>query len=986
MSGRRLASGGLIDRTRPLSFSFDGRRYNGFAGDTLASALLANGVAVVGRSFKYHRPRGLMAAGVEEPNALVQLIDGARTAPNPRATEIELYPDLIARAVNCWPSARHDLGAVAGLVKRFIPAGFYYKTLMWPDWRWFEPFIRRAAGLGKPTDQPDPDRYETRFAHCDVLVVGAGPAGLAAAAAASRGGARVILCEQERHLGGRLAWDQAEIGGESGAVWVRRMAQTLAAQAETTVLTRTTAIGYFDHNALALLELVTDRPDDDQSAVRQRLWQVRAKRVILATGALERPLVFPGNDRPGVMLASAVREYLGRFAVRAGDEAVLFTNNDAAYATASALLKAAGRVVAIVDSRRHPSKQITGPLEAKGVAILPGAVVIATRGHPELTAVKVRDSSEVERWLTADLLAVSGGFNPTIHLFRQSGGRLCWDDAQALFKPAVSVQAETSVGAAAGVLTLSAALRDGQEAGVRAAEQTGWPVAESEPPRGADKRREDSLAIEPLWRVAAPGEAFVDFQNDVSTDDIALAVRENFVSVEHLKRYTTLGMAPDQGKTSNVNAIGVVAELTGRSIEETGTTLYRFPFTPVAFGALAGRNRGELFRPVRRLPAHAVHDAAGAVFEEYGGVMRPAYYPRAGETPHQAEQREARAVRECVGLFDASPLGKIEVVGPDAGAFLDRVYANTMSTLKVGKARYGLMLNELGVIIDDGVTLRLSQDRFLVGTTSGAAARIAAWLDEWLQCEWPHLQVLVAPLTSALATLALTGPRARTALERAGCSIDISADAFPHMSWREGVVAAVPARVARVSFTGEVSFEISVPARQATELWTRLLQAGEPFGVEPVGVDAWMLLRTEKGYFHVGVDTDGTTAPGDVGWGHVLRRKTDFIGRRSLTRPTNLRDDRLQLVGLDPVDGIAGQGFLPIGAHLCSAGSTRASDGYVTSSGFSPTMNRAVALAMVHAGERRTGEILTAMAPAGQIRVRIAKFGAFDPSGERLDG
>ncbi len=987
MSGHRLPTGGLIDRARPLSFSFDGRVYRGFAGDTLASALLANGVGVVGRSFKYHRPRGLMAAGVEEPNALVQLVDGARSEANPRATEIDLYPDLKARAVNCWPNVRHDLGSVNGLIKRFIPAGFYYKTLMWPNWRWFEPIIRRAAGLGTPSDQPDPDRYETRFAHCDVLVVGAGPSGLAAAAAASRSGARVILCDQERGLGGRLAWDDRQIDGETGTVWVRRIAQVLAARADTKVLTRTTAVGYFDHNALALLERMTDRPSDSQRDMpRQRLWQVRAKRVILATGALERPVAFPGNDRPGVMLASAVREYLGRFAVCAGDQAVLFTNNSDAYATAHSLLKAGATVAAIVDSRPAPPTEITAPLQAKGVAILAGAVVVATRGRPELTGVKVRDKGGKERWIAADLLAVSGGFNPTIHLFRQSGGRLMWDKDQALFKPAASVQAEVSVGAAAGVMNLSTALTDGHEAGEWAAEQAGWPVAASEPPRDADGRPAGGLAIEPLWRVQAAGDAFVDFQNDVSVADIDLAVRENFVSVEHLKRYTTLGMAPDQGKTSNVNAVGIVAELTGRSIEETGTTLYRFPFTPMAFGALAGRNRGELFRPIRRLPAHRLHEAAGAAFEEYGGVMRPAYYPRAGETPHQAEQREALAVREHAGLFDASPLGKIEVVGPDAGAFLDRIYANTMSTLKVGKARYGLMLNELGVIIDDGVTVRLAEDRFLVGTTSGGAGRIADWLEEWLQCEWPNLEVLVAPLTSAWATLTLTGPNARSVLRQAGTSIDINADAFPHMSWRAGLVAGFTARVARVSFTGEVSFEISVPTSQAPALWTRLMEAGESFQIEPIGIDAWMLLRTEKGYFHIGVDTDGTTAPEDVGWGHVLKRKADFIGRRSLTRAANLRDDRLQLVGLDPLDRIADRGFLAVGSHLRGAGSARPSDGYVTSSGFSSAMNRAVALAMVHGGGRRTGEIVMVLTPSGPVRVRISRPEAYDPNGERLNG
>lgn len=934
MTGRRLAIGGVIDRARPLRFTWEGRPFQGFAGDTLASALLAAGVEVVGRSFKYHRPRGLMAAGVEEPNGLIQLGVGARAEPNLRATEVELVDGLVARPVNCWPSARQDIGALAGLLGRFIPAGFYYKTFMWPNWRWFEPFIRRAAGLGRPADEPDPDRYEHRFAHCDVLIVGSGRAGLTAALDASRAKARVILVEQDTLLGGPLP----------GPAWVEQTATELRGAPDTVVLTRTTAVGYFDHNSLTLIErLVETRP----GRPRQRLWMVRAAKVVLATGALERPIVFPGNDRPGVMLASAVSHYLARWAVVGGERAVVFTNNDTAYQTAHDILDAGGGLAAVVDSRSSPPAPLLNALRARGAEVYPGAVVVGTRGVPSLRGVDINEQEGRVRRLDADLLAVSGGWNPTVHLFSQSGGKLVWDEAIAAFRPGASVQAEVSVGAAAG---------------------------DFEPP----------LAIEPLWRVEASGAAFVDFQNDVTAADIELSARENFISVEHLKRYTTLGMAPDQGKTSNVNAVAIMAELTGHSIPHTGTTRFRFPYTPLALGALAGRARGELFRPLRRLPTHELQQAWRGVLEDYGGWLRPSCYPYSDETPHVAQQREALAVRRAAGLFEASPLGKIEVVGPDAAEFLDRIYANTMSTLKVGAIRYGLMLNELGVVIDDGVCSRLADDRFLVGTTSAGAERIAAWLEEWLQCEWTDLEVLVAPMTGAVGVLTLCGPKARVVLEAAGADFPMGPDEFPHMTVRTGAVADIPVQVARVSFTGEVSFELSVPSDQTAALWIELIASGLPRGMTKIGIEAWMLLRTEKGYLHVGADTDGSTLPGDVGFGHVARRRHDFVGRRSLHLEEALCKDRLQFVGLEAVGEIAAP---QVGGHLRGAGVNAGSEGYVTSAGFSPILERGVALGMVRSGRARHGEELRIVSGEDEgRRVRITAPGAYDPTGERLRG
>jgi len=975
MSGRRLPHGGQIDRTRRVRFHYEGRDLEGFAGDTLASALLASGLSVVGRSFKYHRPRGLMAAGVEEPCALMQVGASGRSTPNVRATEVELAEGLQARPVNCWPSARFDVGAINNVISRFIPAGFYYKTFMWPDWHLFEPIIRKAAGLGTVSATADPDRYEHRYAHCDVLVVGSGPAGLAATLAATRQGQRVMLVEQDTALGGSLLSASARIDGRDSGEWLDGVRAELAGAGETEILTRTTAVGYFDHNSVSLVERLADHPGAGapDAVLRQRLWTVRAKQVVLAAGALERPLVFPGNDAPGVMLASAVRQYLTRWAVLPGDATTLFTNNDSAYGVAHALLDAGAQVPCLVDSRRAPPSKLVEALVARGVRVFKGAAIIKTHGAHRLRGVTVRTDDGRSVRVSCDILAMSGGWNPTVHLFSQSGGKLAWDAKVAAFRPDISVQAEISVGASNGDFALDAALAGGWRAAGGAAGEA--PVALDAAP---------AWTIEPLWQVKADGKAFVDFQHDVTAGDVALAKREAFVSVEHLKRYTTLGMAPDQGKTSNVNALAIMSELTGQDVAQAGTTRFRFPYTPVSLAALGGHTRGSMFRPYRRLPTHERQQAAGAVFEEYGAWLRPAYYPRPGETPHAAEQREARVVREGVGLFEGSPLGKIEVLGPDAAEFLDRIYANTMSTLKVGRARYGLMLNELGALIDDGVTLRLAEDRFLVGTTGGGADRIAAWLEEWLQCEWRDLKVLVAPVTTAWAVVTLSGPKAREVLYATGVDFPISAEEFPHMTFKDGHVAAIPAKVVRASFTGEVTYEINVPADRAGELWDRLVKAGQPYGITPVGIDAWMLLRTEKGFMHIGADTDGETSPVDVGWGQVLKRTHDFVGRRSLSRPANMREDRLQFVGLERVGSTES---LPMGAHLRGAGRREGSEGYVTSTGSSPALGRGVALGMVRNGRARLGEEFEVVTgPAKGARVRITQLAAYDIPGERLNG
>ncbi|ARR55897.1 sarcosine oxidase subunit alpha family protein [Rhizorhabdus wittichii DC-6] len=967
----RLAAGGLVDRGRPLSFRFEGRDYRGYAGDTLASALLANGVRLVGRSFKYHRPRGILGFGPEESNALMQLGTGARTAPNLRATEIRLHDGLEARAVNCWPSVRFDVGGVNNLLSRFLAAGFYYKTFMWPHWHVYEGVIRRAAGLGKAPTAADPDRYENRFAHCDLLVVGSGPAGLAAARAAVGNGQRVILAEQDHVLGGRLRWEGGEIEGLAADRWADEAIAALGAMPNVRILPNTAVTGYFDHDALAMIEAVSgDDPAAPAHLPRYRQWQVRAGRVVLATGAIERPLVFPGNDRPGVMLASAVRHYLARYGVRAGDRAVIFTNNDEAYRTAVAFRAAGGTVAAVVDTRADVDTAVAASVETLGIPLLRGASVVATQGAKALRGVTVRRADGGTLRLACDLLAMSGGSNPNVGLFSQSGGRLAFDEELTAFRPAQSVQNERSAGAAAGLRTLDGALASGHAAG------TGDGAA----PRATDAH--PAPAVTACWRIDAPGKAFVDMQNDVSADDIGLAARESFRSVEHLKRYTTLGMASDQGKTSNVNALAIMAGLTGQGIAETGTTRFRFPFVPVALGAFAGRAHGELLRPLRRLALHDRHVALGAIMEDYGW-LRPSAYPRAGESRFEAEQREARAVRDGVGIFDGSPLGKIEVRGPDAGKLLDFIYANTMSTLKLGKVRYGLMLNELGVVIDDGVCVRLGEDHFLVGASSAGADRIAAWLEEWLQCEFVDHDVLVAPVTTSWSVVTLTGPRARDLLAEAGTSFPLGAEAFPHMSFQAGTVAGIEARVMRVSYTGETSYEINVPIGRTAELWDVLMRLGGRYGLTPIGIDAWNLLRLEKGYLHIGADTDGTTTPLNIGWDHVLRRKGDFAGKRSLMLALHQDPARLQLVGLRA----EGMEPLPIGAHLVRGeGADRASDGFVTSSVHSPVFGRGVALALVHGGTGRIGETVALEHGGRRLTATIVQPTLYDPEGARLNG
>lgn len=985
MTSFRTDAGGLIDRQARLAFRFDGQDYTGFAGDTLASALLANGVRLVGRSFKYHRPRGFLSAGAEEPNGLVELREGARREPNTRATVVELHDGLRAQSQNRWPSLSLDLMAVNSLAGPIFSAGFYYKTFMWPASFWeklYEPLIRRAAGLGRAAKAEDPDHYEQAFAHCDVLVVGAGPAGLAAALAAGRSGARVILCDDDFRLGGRLLAERREIDGRPAADWVETTIAELRSLPEVRIFSRTTVFGVYDHGVYGAVERVADhRAEPQPCEARQRLWRIVARRSILAAGAIERPMVFSGNDRPGVMLAGATRAYANRYGVAAGARAVITTSGDDGWRTVADLAAAGVQIAAVVDSRTDIAADHRALVDRLGARLFAGGQVCGTTGGKQLQGVEILGADRRTTRLDADLLAMSNGWNPAVHLTCHLSAKPAWDADAEMFVPGTVPPGMAVAGAAAGRMGLDQALADGLREGARAAEDTGFTAAVPATPR----TDAEGTAGRAQWRVPpGKGKAFVDFQHDVTASDIALAHREGYRPVEHLKRYTTLGMATDQGKTSNMAGLAILAETTARSIPDVGTTTFRPPYVAVSMGAVAGDAVGEDYQPRRRLPAHDDHVAAGALFEDFGPWPRPAAYLRPGEGLDGAARREARAARQAAVLFDATPLGKIEVFGRDAETFLERIYCTPIAGLKTGRIRYGAMLTEHGVVLDDGVVARLGPDRFLLSPSSGAALRVYRWLDEWRQGEWPDLDVRLANLTQAFACIALAGPQARAVLARLAPDIDLSPAHLPHMAFTEGTVAGVPARIARVSFTGEVQYEVTVPASYGPALW-RLLQACED--VTPIGIEAWLRLRLDKGYIHVGSDSDGTSLPGDVGFGPMVARKAgDFVGKRSLLRPDAVRRDREQLVGLVAVDAAL---VLPVGAQILPGQGVALpvpAIGRVTSACFSEALGHGIALGRLRGGRERVGETVELYHLGRRLMARVVALPFFDPRGERLHG
>ncbi|WP_292454566.1 sarcosine oxidase subunit alpha family protein, partial [Mesorhizobium sp.] len=877
----RLTSGGLIDRSTALSFRFDGKTFLGFKGDTLASALVANGVKLVGRSFKYHRPRGILTAGSEEPNALVELRGGARREPNTKATTAELYEGLEAASQNRWPSLNFDVMSVNQLFAPIFVAGFYYKTFMWPAKFWeaiYEPAIRRAAGLGRAAGVSDPDHYDKAWAHCDVVIAGSGPTGLAAALAAGRSGARVILCEEDFVLGGRLLADGGTIDRLPAAEWIARAVAELEAMPDVRIMTRTSLFGVYDGGTYGAIERVNDHlPVPPEHQVRQRLWRIVAKRCVVAAGAIERPIVFAGNDTPGVMMASAMRSYINRYAATPARRLALFTNNEDGWRTAETAIAAGLQVAAVIDARPDVSPAHRSLASKGGFPVLHGSVSAVGGDKTGVRKISVSLTGGARAEVEADGLAVSGGWNPAVGLTSYHRGRPKWRDDIAAFVPDGAPPGMVAAGAANGAFGLGACLREGFEAGAAAARDAGrsgnigsMPVADDE-----------AFSITPLWHVAGKGKAFVDQQHDVTASDVELAQREGFQSVEHLKRYTTLGMATDQGKTSNVAGLAIMAAVSGKSIPETGTTIYRPPYVPVAIGAFAGHHRDENFHATRLTPSHHWAAEQGAIFVDTGLWKRAQWYPRAGEKDWlESVTREVKAVRSGVGFCDVSTLGKIDVHGPDAGAFLDRVYINAFSSLAVGKARYGLMLREDGIVYDDGTTSRLAEDHYFLTTTTAKAGLVMQHLEFCRQVLFPELDVQLTSVSDQWAQFSIAGPKTRDLLQEiVDPAEDLSNEGFPFMGAREVALrGGIKARLFRISFSGEMAFEISVPARYGEAMARNLMIAGKPFGVTPYGTEALGVMRIEKGHV-AGPELNGTTTAGDLGLGKMMSTKKDFIGR-----------------------------------------------------------------------------------------------------------
>lgn len=994
MSQYRVSGRGRVDTSRPVTFTFDGKRYTGGRGDTVASALLANGVHLMGRSFKYHRPRGAVAAGSEEPNALIGTRRGAgRFEPNTRATVQEIWEGLETSSQNKYPSLKFDVGAVNDAAYMLFSAGFYYKTFMWPKSFWdkvYEPFIRAAAGLGVSPTEEDPDHYASRYLHCDVLIVGAGPTGLAAARAAAVDGLKVVVVDENPEAGGTLLSEpQAEISGRPAWDWLAAEVAELEALG-VTIMTRTTAIGYYHQNMIGLVQKLTDHlpklPDDTP---RERMWRVRAGQVVLAQGALEKPLVFHGNDRPGVMLAGSAQTFLNRYGVLVGKSPVVLTSHDSAWYAAFDLADAGAKVQAIVDTREGVREELQAEARKRNIPVKLLHTGTATSGRLRVSSLRVNPVSGgtvgAGTEIKCDAVLMSGGWTPSLHLFSHTKGSLAWDDDRTTFLPEKTPEDCVIAGASRGLWGIEAALEDGAEKGreiVAALGKTGAEVSYSV----ANDRPGTGVSHKELPTDRSPGKAkaFVDYQNDVTAKDLRLAVREGMRSIEHVKRYTTNGMATDQGKMSNINGLNIAADALGKAPPQVGLTTFRPPYTPTSFGAFAGYHRGAHFEVTRKTQIDPWAEENGAVFEPVGQWRRAWYFPKAGESMDDSVRRECAATRESVGIFDASTLGKIEVVGPDAVEFMNRMYTNPWTKLGIGRCRYGLLLGDDGYIRDDGVIGRMGQDLFHVTTTTGGAARVLNMMEDYLQTEWPDLNVWLTSTTEQWSTVALNGPNAAKLLAPLVEGVELTEETFPHMSCVECTVAGMPARLFRVSFTGEIGFEVNVPAPMGRKLWETLWEAGQQYGITAYGTETMHVLRAEKGYIIVGQDTDGTVTPFDAGMGWAVgKKKPDFVGKRGLARPDLVAEGRKQLVGLLTEDNSK----LEEGAQIVfdpNQPVPMKMVGHVTSSYDVGTSGRPIALALVEGGQSRMGEIVHIPMPDRTIAAKITSTIFVDPENARL--
>lgn len=973
--------GGQIDRSRPLTFRFDGKTMQGFAGDTLASALLANDVRLMGRSFKYHRPRGPLTAGSEEPNAIVELRDGARREPNTRATTAELFDGLTAQSQNRWPSLAFDAMAINDRLSNFFAAGFYYKTFMWPAAFWekvYEPIIRKAAGLGSLSLQDDPDSYDKGFLHCDLLVIGAGPSGLMAALGAGRAGADVLLADEDYMPGGRLNGETFAINDGAASDWAAAAVAELAAMPNVRVMTRTTIIGAFDHGIYGAVERVCDHlPVPPEGKPRQILWRIYSKRAILAAGATERPIAFDHNDRPGIMLASALRSYANRWAVTPARRIAVFTNNDDGHRTATDLRAKGVDIAAVIDTRADAPA-------GDGFEVLAGATVTNTQGRLGLKGIGVTLANGTTRQIACAALGVSGGWNPNLHLSSHQRGRPTWRSDIAAFVPGTTLpEGMTIAGAATGGLSTHAALQSGSSAAAEALTALGLKARDIPLPKAEDA----PVRIAPFWHVTGAKRAWVDQQNDVTAKDVKLAHQENFVSVEHLKRYTTLGMATDQGKTSNMAGLAIMAELAGKSIPEVGTTIFRPPYTPTAIGVLAGRSSGADFRPTRKTPSHKWAEEQGAVFVEVGMWLRAQWFPKPGETHwRQSVDREVTQTRNSVGICDVTTLGKIDVQGPDAAEFLNRIYCNPFAKVPVGKVRYGLMLREDGIAMDDGTAARLAEDHFVVTTTTANAVGVYRHMEFVRQCLFPDLDVQLISTTEAWAQYSVAGPNARKLLQKVvDPAHDISNEAFPYMACGEISVGGVRARLFRISFSGELAYEIAMPTRYGDALLRRLVAAGKDFDAVVYGTEALGVMRIEKGHA-AGNELNGTTTALNLGMARMVSKKKDSIGSTLSEREGLRQPDALKLVGFRPVDRAKP---VPAGSHLMTRGApvdAAHDQGYVTSACFSASLGHQIAIGFLKSGDARLGEVVRLVSPLTGIdhEVEVVSPHFVDPEGDRL--
>ena len=991
----RLDNIGYINRDKKISFTFNGKKYFGYEGDTLASALLANGIHLVGRSFKYHRPRGFFGAGVDEPNAKVQLYKGAKTEPNANATEVELVEGLIVKSQNCWPSVSFDFGAINNLFQKFFPAGFYYKTFMWPKSFWYkvyEPIIRKAAGLGVAPLKPDPDRYEHKYEYCDVLIAGSGPSGLASALAAAKNGARVILAEDKSRFGGSLLVDEVTIGNKKGKEWADEAISQLKSMPNVIVKNRSQVFGYYDHNMMVMFEKTRDHIENpNKFTPRQKLWYIRAKEIVISTGSLERPLIFGNNDRPGILLSSAAKEYLKVYGVLVGRKPIIFTNNDSAYDTAIEFKKN-GINPLVVDTRTNSDSSVISEAKNLNIDIKFSHGIANTKGHLKVNSATIgkfnSDKSSYENLeeVSCDCICVSGNWTPTVHLSSQSGNKLKFNETIDAFIPSQSRQKESTIGSANGSFTLKQALEDGFNKGFELSNKITNKNSKSTAPTSNERSYGEH---DKFWCMPLPKnkhyKRFVDFQNDVAVSDIELAVREGFRSIEHVKRYTTLGMATDQGKTSNLNGLQLVSNIEGKIVPEVGHTTFRPPYTAVTIGTIVGREVGKHYRPTRKSPMHEWHEKNNAVFVDAGLWLRPRYYKQDNESLEEAAKREANNVRKNVGVCDVTSLGKIDIKGPDTAEFLNRIYTNAWMKLPVGKARYGVMLREDGIVFDDGTTTRISENHFHMTTTTAQAVNVLAHLEYYLQVVWPELNVNVLSTTEQWAGAALAGPNSRELLSKLFPETNILNEALPFMGYKESDLFDVPARIFRISFSGELAYEINVESNYGTFMWEKIIEFGQEMNIEPYGTEALSTLRIEMGHV-AGSELDGRTIPYDVSLEGMLSKKKDFIGKRSLTREAFLNPKREKVVGVIPLDK---KTTIPEGSHLVKDGNAFSPNpklGHVSASCWSVEYNNPFSLAIIQDGKNRIGEKLYAVSPLNNknIAVEIVSSHYVDPKGERV--